>query len=440
MVTGEAPTALPERTGRLHRIIRAPGWRTEWEILEDVEGTVGLVLWEALSNVRLWTRVEQRSRMFRRTSREHRVRLEQASAAEPTLAAALRTFAEMVGGPASIEPRRIAEACSEVYSWAEERAALGTAAHFAEAAALVDQAAEIIDEAAAERANVAARACRRAALNSHSAIWYQRGHGLAVRVGADADEQAIRAMLGYGGLMYGLGRYDRARRFLNRASRRARSTRRTRQAAEAEHDLLAIASELRLFGAGEQHALAALRDYPMHHPRIPFLVHDVAYFFVANGLYSPAIPLVRASIRAMDRPQDPILAWGTLARAAAGAGRLDVYRRARGTALKLAGQYQEHAPATLRSIAYAAQLAGEWDVAADAAARGLKAATDRAERDVARTCRELLAHVTSRQAGLAEIEPPANNHVESLVRDCGIRLRQWNEPPRGRPVGRSKPS
>jgi hypothetical protein len=435
MVTGEALTALPERKGRLHRIVRAPGWRTEWEILEEVGGTVGLVLWEALSDVRLWTRVEQRSRMFRRTSREHRARLGQALAAEPTLAAALRTFAEMVDGPASIAPLRIAEACSEVYAWAEERAALGTAAHFAEAAALVDQAAEIIDEAAAERANVAARSCRRAALNSHSAIWYQRGHGLAVRAGA--DEQAIRAMLGYGGLMYGLGRYDRARRFLNRAARRARSTRRTRQAAETEHDLLAIASDLRLFGVGEQHALAALREYPIHHPRIPFLVHDVAYFFVANGIYSPAIPLVRASIRAMSRPQDPILAWGTLARAAAGAGRLDVYRRARGTALKLAGQYQEHAPATLRSIAYAAQLAGEWDVAADAARRGFEAATARAERDVARTCRELLAHVTSRQAGLAEVAPPANNHVESLVRDCAIRLRQWKEPPRGRPVGHS---
>lgn len=439
MVTIEAPTARPERRkGRRHGIIRAPGWRTEWEVLEDNRGAVGLVLWEALRDVRLWARTERRSRLFWRASREHRARLEAAPAAEPTLADALRTFAELVDKPTTVEPLRLAEACFQVYSWAEAGSILGTAAHFAEAAALVDEAVALVDAAAAERANVAARTCRRAALSTHSAAWYQRGHGLAVRAGS--DEQAIRAMIGYGGLMFGLGRYDRARRFLNRAARRARHTGRARQAAEAEHDLLAIASELRLFGVGELHALAALRDYPIHHPRIPFLVHDVAYFLVVNGLYSPAIPLVRASIRAMSRPQDPILAWGTLARAAAGAGRLDVYRRAKGTALNLAGEYQEHAPATLRNIAYAAQLAGEWDLAADAAAKGLAAAEARAEHDVVRTCRALLADISSRRPGTQEIEPPAQSHVESLIRDCTIRLRQWKEPPRGRPVGRSKPS
>lgn len=439
MVIIEAPPGRAKRhRGRRHGITRAPGWRTEWEVLEDNGGTVGLVLWEALRDVRLWTRAERRPRLFRRPSREHRARLEAAPVAEPALADALRTFAELVDAPAIVEPAKLAEACGEVYSWAEARALLDTAAHFAEAAALVDAAVARSDPTAAERANMAARTCRRAALSSQSAMWYQRGHGLAVRAGA--DEQAIRAMIGYGGLMYGLGRYDRARRFLNRAARRARNTGRTREAAEAEHDLLTIASELRLFHMGELHARTALRDYPIHHPRIPFFVHDVAYLLVVNGAYSPAIPLVRASIRAMGRPQDPILAWGTLARAAAGAGRLDLYRRARGTALKLAGEYPEHAAATLRSVAYAAQHAGEWEIATDAAAKGVEAAEARDEQDVARTCRELLADITARRPGTPEIEVPATSYIESLVRDCVIRLGQWKEPPRGRPVGQSKPS
>lgn len=194
-------------------------------------------------------------------------------------------FALLIRAPGLVEPRQIAEACHQTREWAEERSMLEAAMLFAEAAALT----EPEDPG---YANTAGRLCRRAAYDERSTTWYHRAFGLAVRMRERTE--TIRALLGYGGLMYHLGRHSDARRYYERAVRVAVHTGRHRQAAEAKHDMVLIAAEAETYHEGERHARQALQYYPVHHPRISYLVHDVAFLFVRNRLYSSALPLLRS--------------------------------------------------------------------------------------------------------------------------------------------------
>jgi len=393
-----------------------------------------MALWETLCDTTLWARAEDggEDALFhprRPGSRDYAA--DALGSHAPELADAWGRLDAVSHAPADVARDALADACRAVYAWAEERALMQTAAHFAEAAALVKP-------DSPQLANLAARTCRRAALPGRSGPWYQRGRALAIR--AHDFPERFSATVGYGWLMYSFGRYDRARRIMNSTVRQAVNRGFKRMAGEAEHNLLAICSEEGMFSLGERHALNALSHYPIHHPLLPFLVHDVAYLFVACAMYTPALPVLQQVIKTMPRTQDPVLAWATTARAAAGARRMDIYEQARDTALDLAARFPEHAPATFRGVAYAAQLAEDWEAAEYAAQQAVDLARARRMADVERTSSALLERVRAHAPGTPEVPPPANSHMDEIVRTCHLRLRQWTGPKRGRPPGQTPPA
>ena len=117
-----------------------------------------------LCDTALWARVAEQSRtgLFRPRRAGFRAYAADALASHaPELADPWARLDEVSRAPEAVERDALAGACHAVYAWAEERAFMRTAAHFAEAAALVKP-------DAPELANLAARTCRRAALPNRS--------------------------------------------------------------------------------------------------------------------------------------------------------------------------------------------------------------------------------------------------------------------------------
>ncbi|MFL5383371.1 MAG: tetratricopeptide repeat protein [Longimicrobiaceae bacterium] len=345
----------------------------------------------------------------------------------PGLSAPLETFASLRTTPEKVTGDELAIACSVVSDWAMERGLALTGAQFIEAAAYA-----LPDEA--RWANCAGRVCRRAGEHSRSAVWYERAFRLAVRSGD--REEAIRSLLGYGGLLYAMGTYEQARPVFARAVRRATRTGRAKQAAEAEHDLMTIASEIGTYHQGASHLRRALRHYPVHHWRIPYLVHDFAYLLIQSRFYSPALPLLHHVAALIKAPPEQALVLSAISRAAAGAGRYAEYRRFRESSLALLTLYDEHAPAAYRNLALAAHLANDAGEAARIAAETVTLARERRERDIAESCERLLAQLAAGEPAPRETAPSEADRVAELSQRLLSRLRRWQTPGRGRPVSR----
>lgn len=338
----------------------------------------------------------------------------------PPLGAVARTFMLWSASPGRFQVEELAEACECIKVWADSTGALHTAAMFAEAAAYLDTANPF-------RANEAGRFCRRAALDFRAGIWFFRAFGLAVR--SQNHGEATQALLGNAALMYHLGNHGEARRFLNKATRRARRAGQRRQAAYAQHELVLEAAEARSYLAAERHVLEALWLYPRSHPRFPHFVHDFGYLLSEKRLYSPALVLLRAALPLIFRPPEQMVVWANIARAAAGAGRVAEYREAAGTVEKLAVRFSEHRPAALSIVAVAAWLANDVRraVALSHEARALGVA--RRERYPAIRAEAVLRGIEEGQDPPAEAEPPAGSQIEALTRQCLARLRKWRSPP-----------
>lgn len=287
---------------------------------------------------------------------------------------------------------------------------------FAEAAAMVEP------ERAAH-ANIAGRLCRRTAHDERSSTWYQRAYRLAAR-SRDRDEQ-IRALLGYGGLMYHLGNHAEARRYNEQAVGVARNYGRLAKAAEAKHDMLLVAAEAGTYGEGERHALQALQYYPMDHTRIPYLVHDVAFFFIRNRLYSAALPLLHRVRGLITQHAEQALVWSSIARAAGGSGQSQLYQEAADKVLSLAGLFEEHAAPALWNMAEGAWYIGDWERAERVAKMAVEIARTRKEGEPERGALALLVRVASREPPPGESEAPPGNRTERLSRECLAKLEQW---------------
>ena len=395
---------------------------------------VGLALWEGLRDLTLWTHCDDQDlrTLFNDSGALFRDYAPSAFVADaPELLEAWHLLESVAMRPSNVQRERIAEACKGVYAWAEERAFMQTAAHFAEAAALVLPNSPLL-------ANLAARTCRRAGLPTRAGPWYQRGKILAVH--ADSFYDKFSASVGYGWLMYSLGRYDRARRVINSTVRSAVNEGHKRMAGEAEHALLAICSEVGMFNAGEAHALHALKRYPDKHERLPALVHDIGYFYVTAGVYSAALTVLQDAVKAFYRPQEQTVVISTLARAAAGAEQEAIYQTARDTVLSLAPRYPEHAAAAWRNIAFAAQHAEDWELAEHAALAALRLADERRMNGIVRTSRELLDKIKAREPGAPETALPALSLASEITRISLFKLKRWHGPNRGRPPGQTPPA
>ena len=411
-------------------VIPLPGWRPDLDVLLKSNSAFAFVLWEVLGNVKLWADAPLaiRSSLFHLPQPDRIERLVWASSEVPQLLQPLASFSQILTAPSLVGADTVAASCAEVAEWAEGRGLMVTAAHFAEAAA------RALPTSAAY-SNTAARLCRRALLPRLAGVYYQRGYTLAAR--AHQPEEVIRALLGYGGLMYLLDRYDRARKFLRRGAARARSTDRDRQAAEAEHDLMLVETEFYRFGAAQSHGFEALAHYPVHHPRVPYYAHDVGYFVTVHGGGADALSLLQDSRNVLP-VHDHVLPWGTITRAAAAVGDRDLYSEGRDQTLRLAELYPERAPAALRNVAFAAHEMHDWRHAEAVARMSAEIADKRGERIVAETSRKIAAEAAEKRPAQRRMLPRGNK-VEEIIRDTRALLARHLNEKRGRPSGPPPP-
>jgi hypothetical protein len=438
----------PRRKGRRQCVPPPPPLRegdgnspAAFAVLHEVDGDLGMLLWVGLRRVH--TRILDRRTAERAapvgpgeaTAQDEPAdaaaasggpRLRPPSAVDhehfagavqhaPELRDALCTFALLRQAPQLLSDERVANACDDVRCWADGRGLLQTTMYFAEAAAYVE-------DTNPSRSNVAGRACQRAAVELHAAAWLYRGFLLSVN--QKDEEQRFQALLGYGWLMYHLGEHRQGRKFLLKAARRTERSGRRKEAAYVQHDLLAIASESRPYLAGEIHVREALRLYPRSHRRIPWLVHDFGYLLNEHHLYREALVPLRAALPRIPEPHIQLIVWGNIAKAAAGAGRVDLYRQAIAEVDRLAG-HKEFAAAALRNAAEGSWMMGEFDRAAAYAEATLKTAELRKERVPARYAAAVLEGIERGSPPPAQTEPPPGNHIEMLTRQCLARLSHW---------------
>jgi tetratricopeptide (TPR) repeat protein len=404
---------------RQHRIPPPPAPLDRLRVLEQVESTVGLVLWRALVDVRLWAAApDERRILFHAPSADVRERYALARAETPELSPALGTFGLLLQAPDLLDPAQVAEACAFVHDWADGHGLLLTALLFAEAAAQAQP-----DNPA--RANTAARSARRALEFDRAGTWHLRAYKLAVRV--KDEREKVWALLGYGAMMQATGRYAEAKHFFHKSARCAKPTGRRKEAGIAHHNLSNIAIETGNYRLAEVHVNTALSLYPHDYPRIPPLAHDFAFALLRQHHYSAALYLLERVVPLIQRPEEQALVLSSLAWAAAGAGRLQRLAEAERAAVELAGIFADFAPAVFLHLAEGWRLSSNWERAERYAEAARIAAERRKELHLAREAADLCEAIRQRQGG-ARDEPPASR-TRGVLRDLSARLKGWKQAP-----------
>ncbi|HYH78764.1 MAG TPA: hypothetical protein VEX86_03185 [Longimicrobium sp.] len=396
----------------------------EYHILADVDDPLARLLLRGVRDIREWVLLDPGDRAPAPVSPAMREGLVFASAAHPSLARALAVFSSIREAPRLVSAGELIQACVDVRIWAEERGLVHTAIHFAETAAALDLDNPIL-------ACDAGRAARRAAAVERAEAWFDRAEKLGAR--NKNKRELIRALLGHGNLMRELGRFAEARAFILRASKMASSTRRYRQAAEAAHDLLCIAIEEGTVTDVEEYVETALRTYPIHHPSIPRFVHDWSFHLIRQRLYAEAVPLLAAIVPGASRPELKLLYSGTLARAAAGAGRVEQWKEASDTVLEMVGLIREFAAASLANVAEGSRFFGDWERGERCARRAIEIARERKEADVLAGSKQILTAIRRQVPPETQARPADPERVEAITARITALLHQRQKPAR-RPV------
>jgi tetratricopeptide (TPR) repeat protein len=279
-------------------------------VLDEVQGPLGLLLWETYRDVVLWSGAEERDGLFAAGAHAARVRDLDASGADPALDRALRAAAAVLAEPAGAQEADVMGACRQAAEWAEQRGLMGTSVTLATAAAL----------ASPTNANAAYRVgqiARRKGENARAETWFRRAIGL----GRQAKDWAsyAEAFLGLGNLYKLRGNYPAARRFHIRGLRAARRHALRDIQARSLHDLFTIAVETSPPAEAQELARLAFRAYGPRHPKLPALAHDVAYFWMGQGRFAPALDVFRAVLPHLADPSERMLCAGNLGRAAGAA-------------------------------------------------------------------------------------------------------------------------
>lgn len=411
----------PRMRSRPHQIPPAPAPLDRTGVLAQMESAAGLVLWRALMDVRLWgeTPAEERRRLFRAPTADVRERFALACEEIPALAPAFGTFALMIQSPALATSAQVAEACVRVHEWADQAGIRSTALLFAEAAAHAEP------ENPA-RANLAARSARRSLAYDRAGAWHLRAYKLAVR--SRNRTETVWALRGYGLMMKETGRIVEARRFLQRATRRAMAFGRRKEAAMAHHDLMNIAVEQERFRLAEMHAAAALSLYPANHPRIPALGHDFAFVLLRQHHHSAALPLLERVVPFIHRLDERSLVMSTLAWAAAGAGRLTRLAEAERATLELVAIFDHFASPALLHLAEGFRAAGDLDRADRFAEEAARAAQAMGGTQLVREAAEMRIHIRGSSTHTPRDIPPAAR-TQAVLRDLVARLKTWKKAP-----------
>lgn len=367
------PRAVRARGGRRLLPLARPDAAEGADLLPELAGPAGVLLWGALRDFLLWVETPARARaaLFAPGAGDVRRRELAAFAPEQALWAPLLTLAQMADAPGRAEAPRLVFAVRSIARWAEHAGAPATQLAFTRAAALaLPQDATLALETG--------RLARDLARHAQAEVWFRR----AIRLARGRDWEAYGwGFIGLGVQYVRAGNYPAAQTVFGRALRSARKRRLRGVEASSLHHLFTCAAEGRDLREAYAHADAALAAYGPAHPRIPALANDLARLWMHLGRFERALPVFEALAPLITYEPEAMIGHANLARAAAACGARGRYERARACTLELiaATAAGTRVAEAWSMVASADAEAGEWVRMADAAARAVELATARGE-------------------------------------------------------------
>jgi Flp pilus assembly protein TadD len=371
------------------------------EILREVGGEVGVLLWQAYRNVMFWASTDQgeRGRLFSPEAGKKRA-VELAEARIPDeLAGPLAAFGGMLSAPDSTSGEAMAQACTGIARWADAEGYTNTALAYTQAASVASQ-------RSARLALAVGQLARRRGELPRAETWFRHTVMVARQVGD--WESYSRAYIALGNMLIRRGNFPGAHRMHIKALRAARRKGLQQIQGMALHDLFVIALETGRKEQAEEYARQAFRAYGARHPLIPVLAHDVAYFWVEQGHFARALEVFQALEPYMTGPRDRLGLTASLARAAAGTGNRDLFRRAWTQVVRLNKdpELQGVVPGCMLDLALGAASLGEWDRAESAAEEANELATKSGQAKIRFRAESLLDSI--RNGRLAEARQEAS--------------------------------
>lgn len=335
------------------------------EVIRELPGPDGIVLAGALRDLTLWldTPADERGALFTADAAARRTAQIKLSQIEEALWVPVFTLSTIAEDPANVAQSRLLYACRRIVSWAEERGRPATKLAFTQAAALLSP-----DDATL--ALEVAKLAREAADHARAESWFRH----TVRLSRRNDwENYVWAYVGLGVLYIHAGNLAAASTVMQRALRAAVRHRLRPLSGVAHHHLFHLAAEAGKPRSAAEHIVAALNAYGPDHPRLPYLVSDVAWFWLQVGKPRPALALFERVLVALTNPNERTMVSANSTWAAAVACERIQYERMRERTLAFAQEaqgraYLDHA---YTALAYADIHMQEWERAADTAKQAL---------------------------------------------------------------------
>jgi tetratricopeptide (TPR) repeat protein len=380
------------------------------EILDELDGELGALLWNSLRSVTLWARAtpSRRGQMAAPDAAARRAE-ELARVAMPeAVAGPLATLARVLSEPASVESSGIAAACRAVAEWANAQGMLGTALAFLQAAAL----------ARPDDANLSyavGRMARRHGEPTRAESWLQYAIAQARR--NNDWEVYTLVYAGLGNLYAERGNLPAGKRALIRALRSAQRHGFRRLEGETLHDLFGVSAAGGNLREAEQYAAETLKVYGPGHRRLPYLAQDLAFFWVERGLHGPALAIVRKLRPLIQGFPERMLLLSNMARAAGAESERAEFEDAMRETLHEVPPVptREGVAAALLNLGYGAEAIGEVPRAREMAERASSVAAKTKEGKMRLLAEALLTRLEEEgKAGAAPAKVAARTYERSL--------------------------
>jgi tetratricopeptide (TPR) repeat protein len=343
------------------------------DILREIGGEAGILLWQSYRNVMFWATAEPADRGKLFSPDAGRKRLAELLAADiPTdLVDSLVAVGRMLSAPDTTTGDALAEACRAIAQWADHHGYESTSLSFTQAAA-------VSSPRNAAIAYEVGKLARRRGDIARAETWFRHAIMIARQTG-DWDSY-VQAYLGLGTLSMLRGNYPQAHRMHIKGLRAARRKGLIKLQGAALHDLFVIATETNRPTTALDYARGAFKAYGPEHPNLPKLAHDVAYFWMNEGYFERALPVFQALVPYFALPEALIL-HAHIARAAGGTGDRELFRREWNEAIRLSRftEAEKLLADSLLELGLGSAALSEWDRAEQVLERAIEVAERRGE-------------------------------------------------------------
>lgn len=360
------------------------------EILREVPGETGVLLWQAYRNVMFWATAEasERGTLFAPDAAQGRLSELLAADLPTAIVDPLVAVGRMLGAPQATSGESIADACRTVADWADAEGYDATALAFTQAAALASP------RNAALALAVGKLARQRNEL-PRAETWYRHAIMIARQTG-DWHVYGL-AYLSLGNMARQRGNFPAAHRMHIKALRSGKRKGLGEIVGQSSHEMFVIATEMGRAEQAEHYARQAFRAYGSEHELLPALAHDIAYYWMEQGYFTRALPVFVALEPLFTDLKQKLPVRANVIRAAGAAGDRDLFRRMWNETIKLTKE-PEAMPVVANSLlemARGAASLGEWDRAEQVAERAVAVAQERGEAAVVVRAESLLGSIRS---------------------------------------------